>query len=582
MDKDANSPFDWQTWLRTHLEKRFGRRVVGALIAAIASGILIYQNSEKILSIGLVEDGIAYATQPVLPKAQPGQFTVLIARLENDKRGKLQGAMSDSLAEMTAMHTMKIHRRLDVQGRNAEEECRSSALSAQSYLKETGAQILLYGKAVERDLDSKTKVFEPRLCWAAAEGVRPDKEFGRYPAQGGNALPDLFWTDLAAVLKLLVAGQYASFESDDGRFAADRLQPFVATVSRLLESRTGRNTEWTATQAAEVRLILAAALTRLGDERGDKGLLAAAAAGAEDALKVFTRENHPTQWARAQCDFGNALRRLGEREQETERLERAIGVFTAALEVRTQTTAPQDWATTKNDLGVAMKQLGVTLQFRGHRLQRDEDIDRALELLESAVAAYREALTVRTRGQVPQRWANTTSNMANALASLGEINRNPALLNQSVDAYEEALGVLTRDAVPLDWAMVQSNLGAALSRLGDIEDSAKRFELAAAAYRQSLEVRQESRTPLLWATTRYNLAVVLRKLGERRQDATALAEAEQAYTDALRVAKANDHAPLVQSAEIGLEATKEARRIQRAAPSCQPLDRNVPITACGK
>jgi tetratricopeptide (TPR) repeat protein len=52
-----------------------------------------------------------------------------------------------------------------------------------------------------------------------------------------------------------------------------------------------------------------------------------------EALKEYTRERVPLQWAMTQNNLGNALTRLGERESGTARLEQAVEAYHAALEV---------------------------------------------------------------------------------------------------------------------------------------------------------------------------------------------------------------------------------------------------------
>ena len=61
----------------------------------------------------------------------------------------------------------------------------------------------------------------------------------------------------------------------------------------------------------------------------------------------------PLRWASSQNDLGNVLLALGQRESETARLQEATTAYLEALKEWTQERAPLDWATTQNNLGVA-------------------------------------------------------------------------------------------------------------------------------------------------------------------------------------------------------------------------------------
>ena len=115
----------------------------------------------------------------------------------------------------------------------------------------------------------------------------------------------------------------------------------------------------------------------------------------------------------------------GERESGTARLEEAVAAYREALKEWTRERVPLEWAMTQNNLGTALATLG----------ERESGTAR----LEEAVAAYREALKERTRERVPLEWAVTQNNLGNALARLGERESGTARLEEAVAAYREAL-----------------------------------------------------------------------------------------------------------------------------------------------
>ena len=109
--------------------------------------------------------------------------------------------------------------------------------------------------------------------------------------------------------------------------------------------------------------------------------------------------------------LGNALATLGERESGPERLERAVHAYTEALKEYTRERVPLDWATTQSNLGNALATLG----------SRESGPER----LEQAVVAYTEALQVFTPKETPRHWAMTQDNRARALMLLRERGVGP-------------------------------------------------------------------------------------------------------------------------------------------------------------
>jgi tetratricopeptide (TPR) repeat protein len=155
---------------------------------------------------------------------------------------------------------------------------------------------------------------------------------------------------------------------------------------------------------------------------------------------------------------------------KAENLEKAIAAYTEALKVYTFDAFPQQWAVTQNNLAVAY----------GIRIRGDK-----AENLEKAIAAYTEALKVRTFDAFPVDWAMTQNNLGNAYSDRirGDRAEN---LEKAITAYTEALKVLTFDAFPQQWATTQNNLGNAYSdRIRG--DKAENLEKAITCYKDALQ-----------------------------------------------------------------------------------------------
>ena len=176
-------------------------------------------------------------------------------------------------------------------------------------------------------------------------------------------LPELMWSDLSEILGLLVASSASKFTAKEGHYVADRLPFFINCVRRLLSESEGRP-GWDADARGFTRLILANALTVLGDRDRRNEALQEAVAAYREALKERTRERVPLVWAATQNNLGDALRVLGERESGKGRLEEAVAAYREALKERTRERVPLVWAATENNLGDALSVLG---ERRGDR-----------------------------------------------------------------------------------------------------------------------------------------------------------------------------------------------------------------------
>jgi CHAT domain-containing protein/tetratricopeptide (TPR) repeat protein len=209
--------------------------------------------------------------------------------------------------------------------------------------------------------------------------------------------------------------------------------------------------------------------------------------GCEICLEVFTRHNHPSNWANVQNSLG-ATYIMRIRQDRAENLENAIKAYKLALSVYTKKDFPYEWATAQVGLGFAYED----------RI----DQDRA-ENLENATKAYELALSVHTKKDFPQDWARIQICLGNAYWERARDDRVENL-ESATKAYELALSVYTKKDFPQDWAMTQSNLGNAyFYRIRD--DRAKNLEKAIEAYQLALSVYTKKGFPYEWAKTQNNL-----------------------------------------------------------------------------
>jgi tetratricopeptide (TPR) repeat protein len=98
-----------------------------------------------------------------------------------------------------------------------------------------------------------------------------------------------------------------------------------------------------------------------------------AVAAYRDALKEYTRERVPLQWAMTQNNLGLALWTLGERESGTARLEEAVAAYRDALKDLTRERASLAWAATQNSLETALRLLDERKRGKTPREPHDNE-----------------------------------------------------------------------------------------------------------------------------------------------------------------------------------------------------------------
>jgi tetratricopeptide (TPR) repeat protein len=488
------------------------RRLVvpaGLLVLAVFG---VFWQWDRIVKLPRIEPLVSRLTERPLPRAIPGKFNIGVSHLEGDENETMERLVVESLGEFPSIATLSFDRRVASAQSDRSQAEREGHERARALLAASGADVLIWG-VVLRQGDRRV----PKLFWTPAVDVAQSRSTGRYPTTEALSLPNIFWQDLTSLLGLLAASSAAEFAAQEGRYTADKLEPFIERVRVLLRSINAE--QWTADTHAQVLTVLATALTRYGQQSGQNEPLLEAVAICREALTERTRDRVPADWAATQNTLGNALSSLGERESNPARLTEAVQAYREALKERTREKAPLEWAMTQNNLGRALMRLG---EREAHPRRLAEAID-----------AYREALKELTREKVPLQWAMTQNNLGSALLSLGERESDSTSLKEALAAYREALKERTREKVPLDWAMTQNNLGSALSTLGELEADRASLAEAVTAYREALKERTRERVPLDWAMTQNNLGNALSKLAQRDPDSALLDEAVAAHQEAL-------------------------------------------------
>ena len=459
---------------------------------------------------------VATRRQRKTARAKGDRLSIYVARLGEDETSETaRASVMDSIrAELGPERVEVLPAGIQLsltEGVSLDEAALDASRKARALLAKNHGDLLIWGRV--HKLPEQKAVIDLRFVSAAQPGL----EGQRFGFTDKLTLEAGFGPEMGAALAAVAAVLAAPAASDAGRYIAGTLKPVADRLAPLAHDPPP---SMRPDDRGSLLASYGLAQYVTGEQSGDASRLEEAVVAYREALKEYTRERVPLDWAMTQNNLGNALGSLGERESGTERLEGAVAAYREALKEYTRERVPLKWAMTQNNLGTALSCLG----------ERESGTER----LDGAVTAYREALKEYTPGRVPLRWAGTQNNLGNALRSLGERESGTERLEEAVAAYRKALNEYTRERVPLAWAMTQDNLGTALWCLGERESGTGRLEEAVAAYREALKERTRERVPLDWAMTQNNLGNALWCLGEQESGTERLEEAVAAYREALK------------------------------------------------
>ena len=446
-----------------------------------------------------------------MPRVDSQRFSIVVARIQNDIGQQLQEIIASDLADFEAIHVLTLDRSVTVEGQDPEKSFLAAREKARDFLDEMSATVMIWGKILR--FGGKEI---PQLQLTVSRSK--DQRHGRYVPTDELRLPQLFWSDLADILRLVILTYDADFREQEGFYLADQLQPFITRIQRLLQ-RADQAHGWSADARGLTRINLADALALLGNQRGDNAPLEQSIAIYREALTELSRERSPRDWSRGQNGLGISLWLLGSRTGDNQILTQAIAAYQLALEERRRDHDPLDWAQSYNDLGNVLATLG----------QHDSDNSH----LEEAVQAYETALLERRLEAKPLDWAQTMNNLGVALWYLGQRESGVERLSQAVATLKASFKVYTREKTPLDWAQTQNNLGLALWTFGSSQSNAEFLKQSVIAFREALRERKQKLVPLLWAQTQNNLGLVLIALGQMTNNTRQLGQAIIAFTHAL-------------------------------------------------
>lgn len=220
----------------------------------------------------------------------------------------------------------------------------------------------------------------------------------------------------------LLAGQGSAFMAMPGGYELlqQALERFQSAEVTLLDLATPE-------ELAELEMNIGLVLQSLAVE--GQARFPDAVRRYHSALKIFTAENHPREFAIIQNNIATAYLSMTMGDDAGKMREAlAVQAYEAALRVLRLEDHPAEYAMLQNNLGNA-------LQYASSAHPIENNL--------RAVQCYEEALKVRTTADRPLEYANTISNLANALSNLPDDSEQPELgqsknLDRARHLYAEA------------------------------------------------------------------------------------------------------------------------------------------------
>lgn len=494
-------------WLVRIFGERWGRKLaIPVIIGGLLLGGLHYYRSRVKPAVNAARSWI-YAAWP-LPKARPGDFTVVVAKLSNDPDGRYRNLIVHDLEEVKWIRALPIERTITVDGANYQENPRAGHAKAVRYLREIGAQILIWGTILKGD----QRVI-PELYLTGLEFGSPPDMRRRYVFTPDLNLPLVFWNQLANVLDLVVATDALSPSNRNDYLDVDQLTSFIKKVQRLLDQTSGQP-GWNADSRAVVRASLAAALKLQGEMTGGAKSLEEAALIYEDLLKSANKDSDPRKSAGllqglAQTWIALAGLRTG---PESVRLARkAMRALDRALTIVTKSKEPIAPAAVRFDLSDTLLALGYLL----------DDV----RYLRQGVQVCRQAVAGLRSHQQPF-WTMAQVNLAHALIVLSERevgNEGAEHLKEAVNAYQVALKIWTPKLAPLSAIMIEGGLARAFLELGERDETERgRQWLGDTINMYQLLTTQEARQGGIRFSTLQELALAVQNVSEREQNSASV------------------------------------------------------------
>jgi len=243
------------------------------------------------------------------------------------------------------------------------------------------------------------------------------------------------------------------------------------------------------------------------------------------ALIIYTFDRFPREYAATQNNLGNSYGALAEEETEAENCKKecnkAIGAYNEALRIYTFERLPREYAATQNNLGNTYRILA--------------EVDDRVENCNKAIDSHKKALRIYTLAGFPRDYAMTQNNIGNTYSILAGIKDRVKNCKKSIESLKEALKIHTLARFPREYAMTQNNIGNAYRLLAEEEDKVENCKNAIKAYEEALRIYTLARFPRNYVKTQNNIGGAYGILAKEEAKSDNCRKAIKAYEEALKV-----------------------------------------------
>lgn len=196
-----------------------------------------------------------------------------------------------------------------------------------------------------------------------------------------------------------------------------------------------------------------------------------------NALRVYTEQEFPEEWARTYYNLGIAYSELRTADQ-AEKFANAIICYEKALRVYTEERFPRQYIQIQHNLGNARSQLPTGDPNENH---------------EDAITCYKNALRVCAKHNFQQEYTLTQAHLGIAYTHRMFGNRIENL-QEAIRCFEDALHVGGDQISPLHYVTIQKGLGDVYTEL-PVEEDRTNIKKALTYYENALKVCADQNVP---------------------------------------------------------------------------------------
>lgn len=444
------------------INRIFGHKL-GTMLWIVIALILLVITPARDLILPAIKIIVASISERLpIPKALPGRYTVAVAHLNNDPDGKYEALILEDLQTIKWVDTLQVNRTIPLEPNRFHESPtgRFDIAKVHQYLKDSGAQILVWGSVLRSDQSSVPDLL---LSPSDASDVRE----GRFRLREDLNLPDLFWSELADLLYVEVATQFIN--SLHHEIEAENIIKLAVTRLQRLLNDSQQQPGWSEKTRANFRYLIAQMFGMLGFTTGKAEYYTEDIVICNTLLEVY--QHRPNDLDR--IDYLQEKADAETRLAETDQGDAAVDMLSRAI-------------------------VGLRL---------------ALESIDSATkAAAKESpppVGFDIDGFIASGRASILEKLGRALESLGKLTSDVSKVRDAAIDYRNALKDCIRGKDAVLFAITMAEFGRALAQLGEKEGRTDYLVSAAGAFRMSAKVFGGLGAPFMTDEANSQLAVVL-------------------------------------------------------------------------